>query len=49
MQLKATPFVLDNGYQIVKATFFYAGLPFDGWYKVTVADGEPYVKSSEKF
>lgn len=48
MQLKATPFVLDNGYQIVKATFFYAGLPFDGWYKVTVADGEPYVKKLGK-
>lgn len=48
MQLKATPFVLDNGYQIVKATFFYAGLPFDGWYKVTVADSEPYVKKLGK-
>lgn len=48
MQLKATPFVLNNGYQIVKANFFYAGLPFDGWYKVTVGDLKPYVKKLGK-
>lgn len=48
MKLKATPFVLNSGYQIVKASFFYAGAPFDGWYRVTVGDDKPYVKKLGK-